>query len=193
MDDFWTVFLTLWVTGFSSLYNFPTFFLPGKQPTYHYICSDINPSRDIDQPKNMNNEIELTFSVLLQICVSLMIKRAKNSVETQPESLPQQVNQFVIKKHSQLFIIKSRSLSGFSSFFITIGWFSLYLLVYLWLKQQSADQINNYPAHVVAFVFQYLFIGFSCIIVVSVYYARHKPMRLQIFNEIKERYSSING
>ena len=45
-DGFWSRLLSSWIIGFSFIFNFVLFFLPGRQPLFFYICADIDPRPD---------------------------------------------------------------------------------------------------------------------------------------------------
>ena len=39
-DEFWSIFITIWIVGLSQLFNFSKFYIGHRQPLNFYVCSD---------------------------------------------------------------------------------------------------------------------------------------------------------
>ena len=72
VDDFWCVFISLWIFGFGLSQNFVLYYLPGRQPTNYFICSGIDPTPFLKLPQKGVGQTEV-FSFVIHFLVKTRI------------------------------------------------------------------------------------------------------------------------
>ena len=70
-DDFWNIFVNIWILGMSVITNFTLFSRPVKMPLHYYTCTDLNPSDDVNLPHS-SGFIDI-FSLLLHFLIKIRI------------------------------------------------------------------------------------------------------------------------
>jgi hypothetical protein len=46
-DDFWSLFVSIWIVMASAIINFAHWFLPGPRQLPYYLCADLDPTSDL--------------------------------------------------------------------------------------------------------------------------------------------------
>ena len=78
-DDFWSFFLTLWISQASVIIDFTRYFLPGKHAFAYYLCTGTDPTPDLDMPNKPTSFIEVAtiiFNVVLIIRILIYNKKS---------------------------------------------------------------------------------------------------------------------
>ena len=71
-DDFWSVFINLWIAGLSVISNFVLFSRPGgKMPIHYYVCANVDPALESHLPSS-GGFIDV-FSILLHLLIKVRI------------------------------------------------------------------------------------------------------------------------
>jgi hypothetical protein len=190
-DEFWCLFLNLWVIGVGLIYNLTLYFLPGRKPMHYYVCANLDPMPDFKLAKksgkrssknlliynlNLTSLYILglidTFSLILHIIVKARILYYKHK---KGQNFP---------KHSNHHSLMDFATQGFSLCLI----FS-FLALQLKVSTLTIDDLNQFPNYL--YMYSLLFIGPNsiCLIVSVLHYMRNSTMRVALFNEMKEQLS----
>jgi hypothetical protein len=72
-DEFWNIFLNIWITGFCVLSQFSFMYLPGTQPLVFYVCTGQNPGNMCEHPAKKNYVITtiIVVSAVLQLIAGI--------------------------------------------------------------------------------------------------------------------------
>ena len=174
-DNFWLIFINVWIKGFSFIFNFIWFFTAEHQIINYYICAGKDPTEDLKKPLNIHYTVEIS-SILLQIIVSLRIKFYKISTMNEQER-----NNL---KRSFLFDVSKQSLATLSTNFFNVVAIVMALRLPAILSQMNANEMVQ---HQDLILFTYLVIppllGYF---VTSVFYVRHQQLRSAVWNELIE-------
>ena len=73
-DDFWCSFLSMWTNGICFMIQFVWFFMPGKQPTYFYICKGKMTEEENKLPSKSRNMMTGLIIISLLINVAILIR-----------------------------------------------------------------------------------------------------------------------
>ena len=68
-DDFWKLFIVIWVIGFALLVNFTYYILPGSYPNFYYLCLGTIPKNH--DYKNVKSNEPLIWLLLLTILMHI--------------------------------------------------------------------------------------------------------------------------
>jgi hypothetical protein len=77
-DDFWNVFVKLWINGASLIFNGVWFLKAERQIINYYVCSGIDPREDFKKPVNIYSVTEIS-SLVLNIAIYIRIKIYKRA------------------------------------------------------------------------------------------------------------------
>ena len=84
-DDFWHLFLNIWIVGFGLVSQFVFVYLPGQQPINFYICAGLDPrtaSAGLEDAAPKRNHIFIillvsSMALQLAIAVKFIVHRMK--------------------------------------------------------------------------------------------------------------------
>ena len=179
-DQFWLIFINVWIKGFSFIFNFVWFYTAEHQIINFYICTGKDPTKDLKKPLNIYNIVEIS-SILLQVVISLRIKFYKFSTMNEQER-----SNF---KSSFLFDVSKQSLATLSTNFLNVLAIVLALRIPAILSQMNAEEMVQ---HQNLILFAYLIVppllGYF---VTSVFYIRHQKLRTSVWNEFLEIVTSL--
>ena len=176
-DEFWIVFLNLFLKTFNIMTNFAWYFLTPRQPVGYYICTGQDPSEDYKESLKVYAITELC-SVLLHLVVNLKIhlyKRRKNSNG----------------EHNKFDRSKS-----FASFTINLIGYIFLITAFLNMIKLSGTEpkdLQNYPNYLFVYFRSLAMPGVGTIIVFSMFFTRHSGLRRLIYGELKHLVNSFNS
>lgn len=151
-DGFWSRFLTLWINGFSFVFNFVIFFLPGRQPLFFYICANTDPRQDQLLPKKPFGLLEM-LSLLLHIAIKIRILVYKTKVG-QPSLVSSCF--MSLKKSTVAPNFDKHSIANFSTNIFNVIIFSVVVVVISKVNSLSPPQINDYPNYLYVYIHQFI-------------------------------------
>ena len=184
-DGFWSKFLTLWISGFSFVFNFVIFFLPGRQPLFFYICANIDPKIDQSLPKKLSGILEM-LSLLLHIIIKIRILVYKTKID------PEISNCFLaFKKATATQTLDKHSIANFSTNFFSISIFSVLVIVISKVNSLSPSEINEYPNYIYVYVHQFIYPNLIGFVTSGIYYINNPSLRNTIVNELKLIYNIL--
>jgi hypothetical protein len=81
-DDFWGLFLTMWVTLASVFIDFSRYFLPGKHAFAYYVCTGVDLAVDAGLPNKPTSFLEIATIVFNVILIARIVAHNKSSFST---------------------------------------------------------------------------------------------------------------
>jgi hypothetical protein len=166
-DDFWYLFVNLWVVSFSLATQFVYLYLPGCQPLNYSICTgQYNPPclATIPVKPNYSALILQVFSLTSHIFISLKIKFHKRKE-----------NEFNIETYSLTDYVTTIS--------NMIVMCIISLLVFLFNRVQP-EKANDYPHYLIIYGC-HMFVPFLVIFPITLmYYIRQPKLRKTIYSEL---------
>ncbi len=175
-DDFWHLFINIWVNCFCFVTQYIFIFLPGIQPLNYYLCIGTNPKMEgeaLIYKRNLFYNVILLLSVVLYIAVSVKLVFHRVKIDATSASTH--------KDNFKREIINDVALSA--AFF---GIASLYVGLFYRLNTIDPAMLNVYPN----FIYMYsLHFGFPIItgfIFSLIFYAKNKHLRSTLWEEVIE-------
>jgi hypothetical protein len=107
-DDFWYLFLNIWIKVASFLFNFAWFYTAEHQIINYYICTGIDPTEDFKKPLKLYNVVELG-TVIVNVLIFLRVNIYRHF------PMKQIIPQSVLGKHSLFSDFKKQSLASVST------------------------------------------------------------------------------
>ena len=168
-DDFWCLFVSLWIFGFCSIQNFVLFSLPGRLPTNHYICAGIDPTPFLKLGQKAVGRTEI-FSFFIHFFVKARILYFKAHNREGYVGGNQNAT-------NGLFHLDFKSLADFTTNFLIILSFAMLGLLNVTVSSMTLIEMKSFPNYILVYVFQLLgpcMLSFS---VCLIYYSRHRALR----------------
>ena len=183
-DDFWTLFINIWIAGFSYISQFIFIYQPGIQAPNFYIFSGKNPANDATKPFKLNVTLlsYLFLTVIIQAFVSLKIYIYKIKTKTII------TEQNYKKRHKKIFLATVESQTLVDVILITstlIGFAFLFVLFFKLLLLEPC-QWNEYPNYLIIYWINSVNFLFMCTVLSLLSYYRNTTMRKMMIREIKE-------
>lgn len=183
-DDFWSCFLSLWITMASTMLCINRQFLPGKYTFNYYSCADINYKLDDDAPFKMNYFIEIP-TIICHILIIVRIHLYKKSLSSEP------VSQNVFQKSFYLKFLEKQTISDFVSTFIGVVGLLLFFIVGNKIRSTKPHELNIYPNYLLVYVQQLFFPGFLGMFCIFMVYSRHPPLKEKLRTEVFNLFTGI--
>ncbi len=185
-DDFWHIFINMWVVSFSFVYQIPRAIIPSNQLLEYKICTGENPTSILPIPPLIKPYIELS-GIFLQVFVYIKISLFKRKRKTKVEP----VSQAKLWKNTFISDIEKTSIAGFIS--NSISFFLIGLGAALAILRTFQDCLDFQTSlKYLMFYFLDLVLPFlSCLCVVVAYYRKKSNMLKTIFEEFKEFLHSL--
>ena len=168
-DDFWIVFINLFIKMLGAITMFAWHFLAPRQPLGYYICSGQNPIEDYKKPIKFYAVAEI-FTLILQITVNLKINLFKKKVTLVEGNI----------RHKNQKSITSRKIDYAVNIYIFIT-----LLNILKLTPTRPEDLHKYPNYLLLYYRSLAMPGIGAILLFSVYFIRHSSLRRLIFEKLE--------
>jgi hypothetical protein len=183
-DDFWTLFIKIWIVGFSYISQFVFVYQPGKQNINFYIFSGTNPSLDHMKPITFNTVILIIKITTLLIHVFVNIKIFVYKGQRQV-ILPKLSYSEESKKHFLKAIEKQHltNLTVFTCFLIGSG--ILFILIFK-ITNLEPYKLNEYPNYLMVYWMNLVHVPLFSILLCLLFYWKNDTMRHIIMREIKD-------
>lgn len=175
-DDFWSLFLSIWITGLSIFPNLVIYILPIKQPMFYYVCADIDPHVDMKMPSKPAAMADIT-SLLLLFMIKIRI-----SVHQQEPELNSSISRGVLS------LIEKQTITDFTSNLVGLSSVASFSLLSIKLNSMTLVELNQFPGFLYLFLYQMVCPAFVAYTVFFMNYLRCKNFRETIHRELKERY-----
>ena len=170
-DDFWYLFVNVWVVSFSLATQFIYLFLPGCQPLNFSMCTGLyNPPclSTIPAKPNYSNPILQVFSIISHIFVSVRIKLHKR------------------KENQEHFNIETHSLTDYVTTISNLIVMCILALFLFLFNRVQPEKANDYPYYLIVYSY-HMFLPFLVTFSFhSMYYIRHPRLRKTIYSELAD-------
>jgi len=180
-DDFWSLFLTIWIAGFTYIFFFVKFFLPGRKPLPFYICGNIDPKYDWTLPVLTSGHFEV-FSLIFCIIVKLKVHFFKEKFS----------NQDNLNVYRKKFAINDFQKTSLTSYVTNLGMLSVYftfVFIAFKLSEIYPTNVNQFPYDIYLYFLQLIFpnlIGFA---ILGLLYGKNSLLRENILTELKNAFA----
>ena len=184
-DDFWSYFVSIWIAGFSLLFNFAKFHVPHRQPINYYICSACLPELDWSLPSHFGAHIEV-FTIFTILIIKLKIHYFRsNQVENE------MTKRSIFLKNFSLNAINRSSISSFTTNLTGLLIMSSFVYFGLKLNQMKPTQLNEYPNYLYVYFFNLILPNVVGLFVTGLFYSKMSAMRESIMSELKNAFDCI--
>ena len=176
MDEFWHIFLNVWVICFAFISQFIFVCLPGSQPLNFYLCVGQNPKKnggDLSIKKNIVINIIFLMSIVLQVAVAVRFVVHRMKIDAAASSSRKE--NFRKEICSDILI---------SVFFFIIAFFYGYLV--MTVNQLNPADINVYPNYLYVYALHFGYPMFACSLFSALFYAKNEHLRETLWDEIRE-------
>ena len=135
-DDFWCLFIDIWVQGFGFISQLSWHLIIPRQPLGYYICSGIDPTELLKTPLKIYGLVEIS-SILLNVFICIRIKIYKSKEKS--------LNVGLMSCQKSLFLadVELMSLANFGIILTNLTIYSLIILNQV-VKSISASKLINY-------------------------------------------------
>ena len=181
-DDFWSLFINIWVVGVSYLSQFVFVYLPGRHPVSYYICVGEDPKAGLKHPMKFNISLYILAIIcaVIHIIMSLKIFIYKHKIKQNKES------QSCTQKYAIIKSLESQSLSGFTT--ITFGLVALGIFGILFAKvvQLDPQELNQFPNYLFVYWMHLVNAPLTIILLLVLCCAKNRLLRKTILRELKD-------
>jgi len=175
-DEFWHIFINIWIVFFGLLSQFVFVYLPGRQPLNFYICTGLDPhiaEADLAVKKNF------VFNVILLLSIFLQAKVAHKFI----------THRMKMDSLSSYAYIDNFRKENFYDFLICLTFLAItviygYLLVSINYLEPAL--LNDYPNYLLMYALNFGFPLFSCSAFSVLFYAKNHHMRSTLWEELQE-------
>jgi hypothetical protein len=182
-DDFWSDFVSIWISGLTYIFNFSKFFIAHRLPMNYYACARIIPDIDWSLPSHFGAHFEV-FTLLTIVIVKLKIHFFK-AKSTEKEM----TKRSLFRKTFTLDANNSHALANFSTNFISLIIFGLVIIVGLKLNRLTPTDLNIYPNYLLMYFFQLILPNLVGYAVLGLLYMKNSAMRATLVMEFNNFYS----
>ena len=184
-DDFWSHFVSMWIAGFSIIYNFSKFYAAHRQPISFYICNAAMPDLDWSLPSSFGAHIEV-FTTLTIIILKIKIHYYRsNQVENSMSK------RSIFLKNFSLEAINKSFLSSFTTNLTGLLIMTTFVFFGIKLNQMKPTQLNEYPNYLYIYFIQLIVPNLLGFIIVGLFYSRNSTMRSSVMAELKNGFECI--
>ena len=183
-DDFWTLFIKIWIVGFSYISQFVFVYQPGKQNINFYLFSGTNPSSDDLKPITFNMAIiviKLT-TIIIHVFVKIRIfvyKKTKKVITTE-QSFTKQSKNFFLKTFEKQYL---SDFTVFTCFLIGSG--IIIILIYK-ISKLEPYELNVYPNYLMIYWMNLVHVPLFSILLCLLFYYINDTMRKTMTREMKD-------
>lgn len=182
-DDFWIIYLNIWVVMMSTFYQLTILLLPGKLPLTYSLCSDTDPLEEHLKPKKVGGALEILSLVIhVTVWIRIILYRRKTRIHPQSKT--------VFEKSTLLNEIESGSLSSMMSNCLNVTTLAIGALLTGFVGSFHPEQLTKYPYYILLYVLSLIGPSIMAILTVTTYYASHKKLRKTISAETFKRLHS---
>ncbi len=180
LDDFWTVFINIWVFGFCTLSQFAQTILPDSLTMNYFFCTGENPlALDKSMKVNFFSFFILIVSLVLQLAVPIKIRVFKRSrkfldgpvsgpsLNSNPASYLQSLSDYTTNSANVIILATPCSLG-------------------VAVSRLSPKEANDYPNYLLVYAMHLAAPVVLGLCLPMTYFVRHKPLRTALQREVKD-------
>ena len=182
-DDFWYLFVNLWVIAFSFIAQIVMAMMPGRNTAYFYICSGKNPLKDKDIPVKIGLVLQLVtiISILLHIYMLVKIHLYSKKVT---------ITQTFRDTFSKMSIFNN-SLSDLTTCFCSAVLCAGVFIFTRMANEVPVKDFNCYPNYLYEYFFRMMWPNIFAFMMAFIYYFRNKKMRSMISAELMSTFQDL--
>jgi len=177
-DEFWQLFVNIWVVSFGITSQFVFVFLPGRQPISFYLCNGQDPRAfgdDFSIKKNHFFNGILLFSILIQVAVAVRfvfhrIKIEWNATYAHTDSFRKEI------------IVDIIMTVGGCMFFCT------YIFIVFKINSIDPSKISDFPNYLLVFGLHFGYPWALATSVAILFLAKNVVMRSALIEKLKEMF-----
>jgi hypothetical protein len=175
-DEFWQLFINIWVVSCGIISQLVFIILPGRQPISFYLFSGQDP-RHFGSTLDLKNNYFLKGNILLSVVIHTAvairfifhrIKIEWNATYTHTDNFRKEIIADIVW-----------TVSMFVTFFV-------YSLVFSKMNSIDPGEIGNYPNYLVLFGLHFAFPLALSTLVTVIFYSKNGAMRSALFERLKE-------
>jgi hypothetical protein len=181
-DDFWSHLVSMWIAGFSFIFNFSKFYIAHRQPINYYICIATLPELDWSLPTHFGAHIEI-LTIITIIVIKLKIHYFRSNLVEDTMT-----KRSIFLKNFSLEAINRNSMSSFSTNFTGVLIMSTFVFFGLKLNRMNPTQLNEYPNYFYVYFSQLILPNLVGFIVIGIFYSKNTTMRATFFSELNNGF-----
>ena len=179
-DEFWHLFIIVWCTLISFLFQVLRAMIPGNQLVEYHLCSGEDPSSMFHVPSFGRGIVEYS-SLLLQSFIYLRIWIFKNK----EQSVSAEQNASNQTRESYLKDIDSKSITGLASNFVFGTCLAFGSVLIVIINFRSCDDFRSFPKFTVVY-FTYLLVPcMTTAFIITVWYIKNPVLRQSAYRGFK--------
>ena len=182
-EDFWAVFVNVWIKGASLIFNATWFYQAEHQIINFYICSGIDPTEDFKKPLNLYATAELG-SLLINFLVFVRVQIYNLRYKEKPKASES-------TRLKKLFISDDmkNSIASLATNFFNISGLILILLGSAILSKVPVQELHKYKSDIYCVYLIYPPLAFA--VFLSSYYISHNPLRNAAVIQLRDFISYV--
>ena len=185
-DDFWSLYVTLWIFFANTIFYLTAYILPGEWSHSFYTCAGTDPGPDNDLPFKMISFFEIP-SIILHIAVTIRITIHKKNSQTN-----QHINiRSIFQKRFYLNILEKQTITDYFTNFVSVGGLFLLWIFGRKLRLTPLAELNVYPNYLYVYFHNLLAPALLGLFGIIICYKRHPPMKETIVTEVWRCISSM--
>ena len=189
-DDFWSLFLNIWIVAFSFITQFVFVYMPGRQTNQYYICLGKSPPENLYNlpPKtNFPLLIILLLGSVVHVLISIKIFLFKNYVRQQDLAT---IHKFILNK-IYIASLEKHSMTDFTT--NTCGIISFLETLFLLKKigTLKPHELNVYPNNLILNWLQLGNFAIAIFATLVFYYGRKHSLRSSVVKKLKDLFQNI--
>ena len=192
-DDFWNLFLNIWILGFAIISQFISSQMAGRRALYYYTCSGQNPLSDQDSPIKFEYVVLLLLLLTIMIHLAISIKLYIYRKEIKMKSRSIASNNLPLKKKVFDFIkIENDSLADITTSMFTVTVFALAIFIVWQANRTKIQDLNCFPNYLYEYFLRMIWPNLVAAVVVLLQCYRNSILRATIKKEIRHFMCSLN-
>jgi len=182
-DDFWSLFINIWVLGFVTICQIVFSRIPGRRTLYYYICSGQNPLADQHIPLKNDIVAQLVTggTVLIHIIIFTKIKIYKQKIKVTGFNI---VNSQPLKKKWNDYIsLETDSMTDATTSICSVLTLSVSILMVFKANKVPLQEFNCFPNYLFEYFFRMVWPNVLLSIFVLLHYYRNPKLKACIKKE----------
>lgn len=184
-DEFWSIFITIWIVGLSQLFNFSKFYIGHRQPLNFYVCSGFLPSGNWSLPSHFGAHFEV-LTILTVLFVKLKIHFYKTKAIER-----KMTKRSIFLKNFTLEAMNKSSLTTFTINLAGLLMFSSFVFLGMRLNKHHPLEMNEYPYYLFYYALHIVMPNLVCLIFCSLFFIKNSTLRKCVFMELRNYISLI--
>ena len=170
-DNFWNLFINLWILYFSFVYQFSWSFLPGSQPVIYYFCTGEDPNLPLQQQQQKSGGIFELLSFIIFLVTQIKIYLHSRETNYGPPTYNEYLKKLAIAE------LDIHSFSNILTNIFGIFVCSLSVILIPLVANVTLKEMVSFPYFLI-FYFGYLLVPSMCLLFFPILYIlKHDNLR----------------